>query len=257
MNHQQAGQSRAGRCRWRLALGLLGDLLLTAGLVVALFVGYSLWWTDLLANRQVGQDAGRLRQSWTASAAPGGPAAPPASAAPTAPAGEAAPAYQAGDGIGFLHVPAMGRDYQVLIKLGTSPEVLNEGVAGVYQEPYAAAMPWDPSGNFALAAHRDGHGAKFHDLDAVGKGDAVVVETRDRWYVYRVDAVLDQTTKEDVGVVAPVPEKAGYTQPGHYITLTTCTPVYTSRYRMAVWGSLVRVDQVDARRTPPPELRAG
>ncbi len=149
----------------------------------------------------------------------------------------------------------MGGDYQVLIRMGTSTEVLDEGVAGVYEQPYKAAVPWDQAGNFALAAHRDGHGAKFHDLDAVHKGDAVVVETKDKWYVYKIDNTLPETSKFDTGIVAPVPEGAGYAGPGRYITLTTCTPVYTSRYRMAVWGSLVRVDDMDAKRTPPPELR--
>ncbi|GAA1260141.1 class E sortase [Kitasatospora nipponensis] len=232
---------RRRRSRGALALGVFGELLITAGLVLALFVGYSLWWTDLLADRQSGRAGERLRQSWA-----------PTTPTPAVPEG---PGYRAGAGLGFLHIPALGRGYQVLIELGTGPEVLNEGVAGVYQDPYRAAMPWDAVGNFALAAHRDGHGAKFHDLDALDKGDAVVVETRDRWYVYRVDATLAQTTKYDTGIIAPVPEGAGYRGPGRYITLTTCTPVYTSRYRMAVWGSLVRVDQVDARRTPPPELR--
>ncbi|MFE0463125.1 class E sortase [Kitasatospora sp. NPDC058965] len=236
----RAVSGRRHRPPWAVALGFLGESLVTAGVLVGLFTAYSLWWTDVLADRRSGHQAAQLRHTWT------GPDS-----------GEAAPAYLGADGLGFLHVPAMGRDYQVLIKLGTTPDVLNQGVAGVYREPYASAMPWDPVGNFALAAHRDGHGAKFHDLDAVAKGDAVVVETRDRWYVYRVDATLPQTTKEDVGVVAPVPAEAGYTAPGRYITLTTCTPVLTSRYRMAVWGSLVRVDPVDARRTPPPELRAG
>lgn len=82
------------------------------------------------------------------------------------------------------------------------------------------------------------------------------METRDDWYIYRVDATLPETSKFNTGVIAPVPEGSGYTRPGRYITLTTCTPVYTSRYRMVVWGSLVRVDPVDAARTPPPELRA-
>ncbi|WP_329565999.1 class E sortase [Kitasatospora sp. NBC_01266] len=233
-----AGGGAPGRRRSRgaLALGVLGEVLITAGLVLALFVGYSLWWTDLLADRQSDRAGDRLRQTWTAPAAPAVP-------------------YLASEGIGFLHVPAMGKDYQVLIKPGTTPEVLNQGVAGAYQEPYQAAMPWDASGNFALAAHRDGHGAKFHDLDAVGKGDPIVVETRDHWYVYRVDATLEQTSKYDTGITAPVPQESGYREPGRYITLTTCTPVYTSRYRMAVWGSLVRVDPMDAQRTPPAELR--
>ncbi|MFB7662743.1 class E sortase [Kitasatospora sp. NPDC056138] len=241
-------EQRRRRRRGRRAsvLGLVGELLITAGLVLALFVGYSLWWTDVVADRRAGVQADRLRDSWSAPAVPG-----PSGAAAQAPP----PVYAAGDGVGFLHVPALGRGYQVLIRMGTGSEVLDEGVAGVYEEPYRAAMPWDGEGNFALAAHRDGHGAKFHDLDRVGRGDAIVVETRDSWYVYRVDNTLPQTSKYDTGVVAPVPTGSGYTDPGRYITLTTCTPVYTSTYRMAVWGSLLRVDRMDAKRTPPPELR--
>jgi LPXTG-site transpeptidase (sortase) family protein len=237
MVQQPAGSAGPARRRPPGArlVGVAGELLVTFGVVLALFVAYSLWWTNVLAGRQADQAGQRLRQTWTA---------------------PAQPAWAGQDGIGFLHVPAMGHGYSVLIKLGTDAAVLNQGVAGVYDTPpFPAAMPWDPAGNFALAAHRDGHGAKFHDLDAVSKGDPIVVETRDRWYVYRVDAVLDQTAEDDIDIVAPVPEKAGYTQPGHYITLTTCTPVYTSEYRMAVWGSLVRVDTVDGKRTPPGELR--
>ncbi|MDH6119844.1 class E sortase [Kitasatospora sp. GAS204B] len=220
-------------------VGVLGELLITGGLVLTLFVVYALWWTNLTADNRSGRAGERLHQVW---AAPPGPAAPRP--------------FQGEGAVGFLHVPAMGKNYQVLIRMGTGSEILNEGAAGVYETPYHSAMPWDPSGNFALAAHRDGHGAKFHDLDAVEKGDAVVVETRDSWYVYRVDSVLARTSKNDTGVIAPIPEGSGYQGPGRYITLTTCTPVYTSRYRMAVWGSLVRVDPVDAARTPPPELTA-
>ncbi|MFJ6617623.1 class E sortase [Kitasatospora sp. NPDC091335] len=264
-------EPRAGRGRRRAlaALGVLGELLITLGLVLGLFVAYSLWWTNVQADRAASAAGDRLRSSWAAGPTPGPPAEPGATPAPGASGGPGAAGatgapgspgavpkqFAAGDDVGFLHVPAMGRDYQVLIRMGTSTEVLDDGVAGVYEQPYKAAMPWDPEGNFALAAHRDGHGAKFHDLDAVHKGDAVVVETKDKWYVYKVDGSLPETTKYDTGIVAPVPARSGYTAPGRYITLTTCTPVYTSRYRMAVWGSLVRVDDMDAKRTPPPELR--
>ncbi|SOB84463.1 class E sortase [Streptomyces sp. 1331.2] len=236
----------------RIAVGVLGDLLFTTGVLFALLVVYSLWWTDLTAARHAGVAAGQLRQSWSV-AAPVAPAAPPTdSASPAAPA--PAP-VDGGGGIGFLHVPALGAGYQVMIKIGTDEDTLADGVAGAYTTPYAAAMPWEEQGNFALAAHRDGHGAVFHDLDQLKPGDPLVVETRDRWYVYRVDATLPETSKDDVGVIAPVPTGSPYTAPGRYITLTTCTPVYTSRYRMAVWGSLVREQPVDPSRTPPPELR--
>ncbi|MFG3224406.1 class E sortase [Kitasatospora sp. NPDC048194] len=245
------GRARHARSRALAALGVLGELLITAGLVLGLFVAYSLWWTNVEADRAAAAAADKLRGAWAAGPTAGPRPAPGSTPAPGAPA--AAPAI--GDDVGFLHVPAMGGDFQVLIRMGTSTDVLDEGVAGVYEQPYRAAMPWDQTGNFALAAHRDGHGAKFHDLDAVSRGDAIVVETRDKWYVYKVDNTLPETSKYDTGIVAPVPTGSGYTAPGRYITLTTCTPVYTSRYRMAVWGSLVRVDDMDAKRTPPPELR--
>jgi len=227
-------------------LGLLGELLITLGVLLGLFVAYSLWWTDLVADRHADTVAAKVRQSWTA---------PPA----TRPGSDAKPApprpFEVGDGIGFLHIPRLGKDYQVLITMGTDTDVLNQGVAGVYRSPYPAAMPWAKSGNFAMAAHRDGHGAKFHDLPELRRGDRVVVETRDTWYVYTVDSTLQRTSKYDVDVTAPVPAESGYRRPGRYLTLTTCTPAYTSRYRMAVWASLTRTQPVDAARDVPAELR--
>ena len=38
--------------RW--AIGGLGDILVTAGLVLLLFVAWQLWWTDVEANRAQG-----------------------------------------------------------------------------------------------------------------------------------------------------------------------------------------------------------
>ncbi|MFI5829529.1 class E sortase [Streptomyces sp. NPDC051578] len=224
-------------------LSVLGELLITVGLVLGLFVAYSLWWTNVLADRQASARGDEVRRQWQQPAA-GGAAGQPAGPG----------ALDTRGGIGFLHVPAM-RNGEVLVKPGTSPDVLNEGVAGYYTEPVKAALPWEAKGNFTLAAHRDGHGAKFHDIDKVKDGDAVVFETRDTWYVYKVFAELRQTSKYDVDVINPVPKESGKTAPGRYITLTTCTPVYTSKYRYVVWGELVRTEKVDARRTPPAELR--
>lgn len=237
--------SRAAPPRSRSALAgflsLLGELLITVGLVLGLFVAYSLWWTNVLADRDASVRGDAVRRQWDR----------------TAPAPEAAAKPGALDtrgGIGFLHVPAM-KNGEVLVKRGTDSEVLNDGVAGYYTEPVTSALPWDPAGNFALAAHRDGHGAKFHNIDKLKNGDAVVFETRDAWYVYKVFAELKQTSKYNVDAISPVPGESGRTAPGRYITLTTCTPVYTSKYRYIVWGELVRTEKVDAKRSLPAELR--
>jgi len=55
-------------------------------------------------------------------------------------------------------------------------------------------------------------------------------------------------------VLGKIPKESGRKKAGHYITLTTCTPVYTSKYRYIVWGELVRTEKVDEERTPPAEL---
>ncbi|MCX5012902.1 class E sortase [Streptomyces sp. NBC_00555] len=218
-------------------LSLLGELLITLGLVLGLFVAYSLWWTNVLADRQASARGDAIRQQWQTPAQPAAPGA-----------------LDTKDGIGFLHVPAM-KNGEVLVKPGTDPDVLDDGVAGYYEQPVKSALPWDEKGNFSLAAHRDGHGAKFHNIDKVNNGDAIVFETKDTWYVYKVFAELRQTSKYNVDVISPVPKESGKTAPGRYITLTTCTPVYTSKYRYIVWGELVRTEKVDAKRTPPAELR--
>ncbi|MGW0706580.1 class E sortase [Streptomyces sp. NPDC002643] len=222
--------------RIAMAVSVFGELLITAGLVLGLFVVYSLWWTNVLADREAGKEANRVRDNWaTADDDPG--------------------ALDTKDGIGFLHVPAMNNG-EVLVKKGTSTKILNGGVAGYYTDPIKATLPTaDKDGNFTLAAHRDGHGAKFHNIDKLKKGDAIVFETRDNWYVYKVYDTLPETSKYNVKVLSAVPKESGKKEPGQYITLTTCTPVYTSRHRFIVWGELERVERVNAERTPPKELR--
>ncbi|MET9107411.1 class E sortase [Streptomyces zhihengii] len=222
------------RARGRIAgaISVFGELLITTGVVLGLFVVYSLWWTNVLADREASAQGDRMRDGWQSS----GPGA-----------------LDTKDGIGFLHVPAMDEG-EVLVKKGTDTKALNKGIAGYYTDPIESALPWDPEGNFTLAAHRDGHGAKFHNIHRIKNGDPIVFETKDTWYVYKVYKTLPKTSKYNVDVLQPVPEESGKKTPGRYITLTTCTPVYTSDFRYIVWGELTRTEKVDAKRTPPAEL---
>ncbi|WP_081236244.1 class E sortase [Streptomyces viridosporus] len=221
-----------------LVVSLFGELLITAGLVLGLFVAYSLWWTNVVADRAAGEQADKIRDSWSRESDGGGPVS-----------------FDSKDGIGFLHVPTMNGD-EILVEKGTSMKVLNDGVAGYYTDPVKATLPTSgKKGNFSLAAHRDGHGAKFHGIHQIEKGDPIVFETKDTWYVYKVYGILPETSKYNVEVLSPVPKESGKKKAGHYITLTTCTPVFTSKYRYIVWGELVRTEKVDDERTPPAELR--
>jgi LPXTG-site transpeptidase (sortase) family protein len=225
-----------------MVVGFFGELLITVGLVLGLFVVYSLWWTNVVADRAADKQADKVRDSWSQGSGDGGGSGGPAT-------------YDSKDGIGFLHVPAMSGD-EILVEKGTSMKVLNDGVAGYYTDPVKATLPTSgKKGNFSLAAHRDGHGAKFHGIHRIEKGDPIVFETKDTWYVYKTYAILPETSKYNVDVLGKIPKESGRKKAGHYITLTTCTPVYTSKYRYIVWGELVRTEKVDEQRTPPEELR--
>ncbi|MGX1155871.1 LPXTG-site transpeptidase (sortase) family protein [Streptomyces albogriseolus] len=242
--HTHASPPPRGRRRLgpvAMVISFFGEMLITAGVVLGLFVVYSLWWTNVVADRAADRQADKVRDSW-AQESDGAERDAPA-------------VYDSKNGIGFLHVPTMS-DEDILVEKGTSMKVLNDGVAGYYTDPVKATLPTSgKKGNFSLAAHRDGHGAKFHGIHKIKKGDPVVFETKDTWFVYKVYGILPETSKYNVGVLAKVPEESGREKAGHYITLTTCTPIYTSKYRYIVWGELVRKEKVDENRTPPEELR--
>ncbi|MDF3150112.1 class E sortase, partial [Streptomyces sp. T21Q-yed] len=118
--------------------------------------------------------------------------------------------------------------------------VLNKGYVGHYpgtQQPGQA-------GNFALAGHRNTHGEPFRYINRLAPKDTVRVETRSATYTYAVDRTLPRTAAHDRSVIRPVPRSTvrpayGYDERGYYLTLTTCTPEYTSKYRLVVWGKLV------------------
>ncbi|CAL9299517.1 Sortase SrtE2 [Streptomyces sp. SudanB66_2053] len=242
--HTHASPPHRGRRRLgpvALVISFFGEMLITAGVLLGLFVVYSLWWTNVVADRAADRQADKVRDSW-AHESDGAERDAPA-------------AYDSKNGIGFLHAPTMSDD-DILVEKGTSMKVLNDGVAGYYTDPVKATLPTSgKKGNFSLAAHRDGHGAKFHGIHQIEKGDPIVFETKDTWFVYKVFGILPETSKFNVGVLAKVPEESGREKAGHYITLTTCTPIYTSKYRYIVWGELVRTEKVDENRTPPKELR--
>lgn len=239
---------RGGRRRRRPASGgpvviasrLGGELFITLGLVMLLFVAYQLWYTNLLAERVANGAAGSLRQTWERDPGAAGAAAPPVTA------------FEPGQGFAILHIPKL--DVKVPVAEGISkPKVLDKGMVGHYGEgALKTAMPADKQGNFAVAGHRNTHGEPFRYINRLVPGDPVVVETRDAYYTYEMTSSLAQTPPTNVAVIKPVPEGSGFTSEGRYITLTTCTPEFTSTYRMIVWGRMT--EERPRSQGPPPAL---
>ncbi|MFF7970556.1 class E sortase [Streptomyces sp. NPDC007905] len=203
-----------------LASRAIGEVFITTGVLMLLFVTYQLWWTNVRAHAQAGSETHQLQSDWAS--------------------GKRAPgAFEPGQGFAILHIPKL--DVVAPIAEGVSNKnVLDKGMVGHYSEgALKTAMPGAKTGNFGLAAHRNTHGEPFRYINKLAAGDAVVVETQNTYFVYKVTSMLPVTPPSNTSVLNPVPRGSGFTKPGRYITLTTCTPEFTSKYRLIVWGKMV------------------
>ncbi|MER7516820.1 class E sortase [Streptomyces sp. NPDC126499] len=199
---------------------VVGELFITFGVVMLLFVTYQLWWTNVRAGQETDKAKQRIENSWShEDRRPG--------------------AFEPGEGFAIMYIPKL--DVVVPVAEGIDKnKVLDKGMVGHYAEgSLKTAMPADKQGNFAVAGHRNTHGEPFRYINRLEPGDPIVVETRDAYYTYEMASILPQTSPSNVAVIDPVPKGSGFTGPGRYITLTTCTPEFTSTYRMIVWGKLV------------------
>ncbi|MGC3001213.1 class E sortase, partial [Streptomyces sp. G35A] len=198
----------------------IGEVFITTGVLMLLFVTYQLWWTNVRAQAQAGKEVSDLQDDWANGKRNPG-------------------AFEPGQGFALLHIPKL--DVVVPIAEGISSEkVLDRGMVGHYAEgALRTAMPDAKTGNFGLAGHRNTHGEPFRYINRLEPGDPIVVETQDEYFVYKMASVLPVTSPSNVSVLDPVPKGSGFTGPGRYITLTTCTPEFTSKYRLIVWGKMV------------------
>ncbi|WP_229897942.1 class E sortase [Streptomyces finlayi] len=258
----------APRRRTRLARWLWGaaEGVVTLGVVLLLLVVHQVWWTNREARAGAEETVRSLVREWEdpggGEAAPGDPGGAELQEVPGEDlSGEPKPS---GDRptprprpIGKIPPPPAqprwNQAYAVIRipKIGVvAPVAQGVGKRGVLDKGYVGHYPGTAApgraGNFALAGHRNTHGEPFRYINRLGKGDEVVVETRAAVYTYVVSGGVPQTSPRDVGVIDPVPRSAvhpgrGFGAPGYYLTLTTCTPEFTSTYRLVIWATLARM----------------
>ena len=272
----------------------LGQLLITAGVVVLLFVVYEIWVTNLFGEQNQAHATAALDKLW---ASESDVVTAPDQAVVTKSGGTVVVTgattdppnrqrrYDTTEGVGFakMYIPSFGADFVLTVIEGTSQADLYDG-PGHYQGTQYPGQP----GNFALAGHRVNKGAPFDDLGLLHSCDAIVVETRDDWYVYRVlpmqsevatwsttrhahcagvDVQTGQysgvygreiTVPTDYAQVLPVPHVDNTVVPPHaesLITLTTCHPKFSDRQRMIIHGILVKTYPKTTAGFLPPELQ--
>lgn len=246
-----------------------GELMITFGVVVLLFVVYTLYVTDIVAAKKQDGVNDELERSWAAPVAQQPAQQNKKAKRPAKP--------EQGTGFARIYIPHFGKDFQFVIVEGVGSAELEIG-PGHYPD---TALPGQP-GNVGIAGHRIGKGAPFNDLDKLNSCDAIVLETETDFFVYRVMPMSDEVanwesakqrdprcarvpslrkpgqpeggpygrtvgrrivTPDRGDAVAPVPyrpetplQKA---QQASLITLTTCHPEYGNSERMIIHGALV------------------
>lgn len=209
--------SRRPRDRVRTVARGLGQTLITAGVVVLLFVVYEVYVTDIFGQEKQNKATSAMEQQWDKTAV--SPSSGDSSAAGATkvvtvtdpnklvvdPATRK-PTYKTLDGQGFarIYVPSFGADYAFTIIEGTNTNDLYTG-PGHYN---GTQLPGE-QGNFSVAGHRVSKGSPFNELGLLNACDAMVIETQSDWFVYRVLpmqgdlAAWSKTTHAHCAGVAP------------------------------------------------------
>lgn len=228
------GRARAVRARRPTTVtGVLGELLITAGVVVLLYVAWQMWVGDWIIGAENNAQGKQLAQQWDAGENPVVSPTPTQSGTP-APTADPVVLPQPKDGqkFGVMYIPRFGEDYAVTVAGGvTKPRTLDKGEIGHYPD---TAMPGQ-AGNFAVAAHRTTYGAPFARIADLRIGDAIVVETKEGWYTYRF-RTLEYVKPQAVDVLDAVPQVSRVSDGERYITLTSCSPRYSNAERIIAYG---------------------
>jgi sortase A len=208
----------------------LGQLLITAGVLILLFVAYELWGTGFYTQAQQHKLETTIQQQWKTSG-------PDVSTL-------AVDKVPLGTGVAVLFIPRFGAHYHFVVVEGTGFSELQRG-PGHYP---GTALPGQ-AGNFAVAGHRTTYQHPFKDIANLRRGDYIVLETKEHWFTYRIEDIPGTNIpwKE---IVAPTAVQVAYPVPDQrdpakqptlkLLTFTSCHPEYSARQRYVVHAMLVQ-----------------
>lgn len=197
------------------ALRATGSLFIVVGATLLLFVLYELVGTSQITDRNQAAIAAVFDDSIDRSS-------------PEQPKGPKPFRFDGPDPIARIRIPKIGvRKYVVE---GTTLDDLAWGPGHYKKTAYPGQR-----GSVGIAGHRTGWGSPFIDLDKLRKGDRIILETPSgRTYTYRVTGTKI-VSPADGWVLNGDPDSDAPRR----LTLTTCTPKYTSRDRLIVWADQV------------------
>ncbi|MCM3658189.1 class E sortase [Agromyces mediolanus] len=247
---------RSAKPRPRVSVvGVFGELLVTAGVVILLFLGWQLWWNDAIMAGQQSQAASNQSLKWIEDERAARGDAPPPDPADYGDPVVDTTEYGNADPFAIMYVPRFNSPGTVdsvrTVAEGYGLDVLNSFELGVGHYP-ETQMPGEV-GNFAIAAHRSAYGGGMHEIEQLQLGDGIFIQTKDGWYTYRFRD-FEYVTPDAVEVLAPVPHRPELQPSERLITLTTCNPLYSTAERLIAYGVLESWQPLSA--GPPAEIAA-
>ena len=214
-------------------LAYLGKFLISVGVGVLLFVGWTLKGTDLYTHRE----QRKLEKEFEA--LPQVPIEPveDGEEGPVLPPKDFEERLGPGDPVFRLHIPRI--DVTDIVVEGVGVDELRKGPGhypacrGDFEPPLCTEFPETlpgEKGRMIVSGHRTTYGSPFWSLDKVREGDDIMVETQWGEFVYRVydTRIVDD---EDATVVVPIRGDAE-------LVLTKCNPRFSASQRLVVYAEL-------------------
>jgi sortase A len=216
------------RDRWSRTLTRVGFTLIIAGAAVLGHVGWQLYGTTFLAQREQDRMVEATERAWAADGR-----------------GSASRHERelAKDVVALIRIPALGADFVVPAYRGTDDGTLERGF-GVFDD---SPGPGE-DGNFALGGHRITHGEPLRSMPLLEAGDEIIVQTAGATYRYVLDNDGDSRTVDtdatwvtgndpvDPETRRPVSDVVGSTR---LLTLVTCAEIFHTDERLVAFGHLV------------------
>ncbi len=209
---------------------LIGAVLVLAGLCGLGYIAWEFWGTDWQSERIQQQVVQDTRIAWER--------------------GEESK-VDWGQVDGIVHIPRFGDDYAIPLLEFTGYKALHAGFGRMLDSAHVG----EP-GNFAIVAHRTTRNEPLRRMPELRVGDIVTIETRDRYYDYRLTSDGDalKVRFDDGGWVLdelPHNPKPGGVEPAQVrgqrlLTMVTCAELFHSDYRLAVFGILDTVEEKGA-----------
>lgn len=224
---EQGPRSEDARGRRRRTLTRVGLAMMVVGVAVLGHVGWQLYGTTFLAQRELAREVDATERAW---------------------AHHRRPASRhdrelARDVVALIRIPALGDDFVIPAHRGTDDDTLERGFGIFDGSPDPGSQ-----GNFALGGHRITHGEPLRRMRELEPGDQVIVETADATYRYVLDyggasrtVDTDATWVTDEDPVDPETRRPVSKAVGssRLLTLVTCAELFHTDERWVAFGHLV------------------